>query len=74
MNPILLYPQNAAQAKFFCENAEKQGVEMVRLSNEMLEEMEDWFFGARLYELSKTTKLVSEEKMMALFDRKLNGK
>jgi len=74
MNPILLYPQNATQAKFFQESAEKQGVEMVHLPQKLLDDMEDWFFGAKLYELSKTAEFVSEDEMMALFDRKLNGK
>jgi len=71
MNPILLYPQNAAQAKFFSESAEKQGVEMISLPNEMLEDMEDWLLGAKMYELSKNFKPVPMEEVKKLVAQKL---
>jgi len=74
MNPILLYPQNAAQAKFLRETAESKGVELINLPKEMLEEMEDWFLGAKMYERSKNPKLISNEELDATFERLIAGK
>ncbi len=74
MNPIILYPKNAAQAKYFRETAEKKDVEMIRIPKKTMEKIEDWFLGAKMYERSKSAKVVSEKKMMALFKRKLRGK
>jgi hypothetical protein len=36
-----------------------------------LEDIEDWHLGARMYELSKSTKFVSEESIFKLINDKL---
>jgi len=73
MIPFLLYPQNAAQAKSFQEYAEKQGVEMMRVSQAMWEEFDDMLFAERM-KARRTGKLVSEEKVRQLIKDKLAGK
>jgi hypothetical protein len=75
MNPIVLYPKNAEQAKFFKESAKSKDVEMLLLSKEFmncLEKMDDLCFAEKLVERSENTKNVSRKKMMALFNSKLN--
>jgi hypothetical protein len=71
MNPILIYPQNVAQVKFFREQAEKQGVEMERISKKLWEEIDDMLFTQKLVERSKNAKNVSRAKVMATIDRKI---
>jgi len=71
MNPILLYPQNDTQAKFFRESAEKNGVEMVYISNEMLEDIDDIFFMAKTQQLHKSPEgmeTVSRERIMEIIN------
>ncbi len=71
MNPILLYPKTAAQAKFFWETAEKNDVKIVRIPKKAMEEFEEWLFAEKLVSRSKTAEIVSRKKVMATFDRKL---
>ena len=73
MNPILLYPQNASQAKFFQETAEKKGIEMLHIPKEMLEDIDDMFFVAKAQELHKSpagTETVSRERIMEIINSK----
>lgn len=71
MNPIILYPKNAAQAKIFRETAEKKGVEMVCIPKKAMADIEERVFAKKLVARSKNTKNVGRKKMMTLFDRKL---
>ncbi|GHU85381.1 hypothetical protein FACS1894153_0490 [Bacteroidia bacterium] len=75
MNPIVVYPKNAEQSKFFKDTAKSKGIEMVFLSKKFikdLEELEESCFGKKLVERSETPKNISRKKMMALFNRKLS--
>jgi hypothetical protein len=75
MNPILLYPQNPTQAKFFSDSAKSQGVEMFYLSDEVShEDIEDWFLGAKMQQLSKTAKVISNDELDATFNRLIADK
>ena len=71
IEPILLYPKNAAQAKFFHDAAEKQGVEAARISRKFFEEMDDFLFTKKLIERSKNAKFVSEAEFEKMVERKL---
>jgi hypothetical protein len=73
MNPILFYPQSAADAIFLQHAAESKGIERVQISKEQWEEIDDMLFAKRMI-AAETGRLVSEEKMQALFERKLGRK
>jgi len=73
MNPILLYPQNAADAKFFRETAENRGTKITKLSKEFWEELEDMLFFKEMA-AAETDVLVSEEEYKKVIARKLAGK
>jgi len=45
MNPILLYPKDAENAKFLREAAEYTGANVVKLPEEILEKMDDFLYG-----------------------------
>jgi len=74
MNPILLYPQNEAQAKFFSESAEKQGVGFMPISEKIWERFDEILFAEELVEIRRNHVPVSEKKIKDLFDRKLGRK
>ena len=74
MSPILLYPQNASQVKFFKETAQKEGVEMVRLPKKVWEDINEKLYAERLVSIRREAKFVSEEKLQATFDRILGRK
>jgi hypothetical protein len=65
MNPILLYPQNAAQAKFFQENAEEKGVQMVNIPINIMEVIDDMLF-ANSIEEGMNTPEVSEDEIFKI--------
>jgi hypothetical protein len=65
MNPILIYPPNAAQAIFFQETAKKNGAEIVQLSKAQAEMIDDILFGESIEEAMKTPE-VSEEKIFEI--------
>jgi len=71
MNPILLYPQNATQAKIFRETAENTGVEMVSISKKLWEQIDEMLFAEKLVALNKDPKNVSESKFKKMVERKL---
>ncbi len=71
MNPIILYPKTAAQAKPFLKIAEEKDVEMLSVSKKIIEEFEEWLFAEKLITRSKTSKNVSRKKVMDTFERKL---
>ncbi len=43
MNPVVLYPQNAMQARLLRVTADTTGMKMVKFSQKLLEEMEEHF-------------------------------
>jgi len=61
MNPILLYPQNAEQVKFFRERAESKGVEITKLTKRQAEIIDDILFGESIMEGMKTPKVSREQ-------------
>jgi len=71
MTPFLLYPQNAEQAKFFSENAEKQGVGFVPISKELLDKIDEMMFAEELVKIRRNAKLVPIEKVKKLIAKKL---
>lgn len=73
MNPILLYPQNAADAKFFRECAEKRGAKPTSLSLKDLEKFDEIMF-AEYMKANETGITVPREEVDALFDSLIDGK
>ena len=71
MNPIVLYPKNVADVKFFHDIAEKRGVGMAQISKEVLDEIDDALFAQLLIERRKNFKSVSKEEYEKLIARKL---
>ena len=71
MDPILLYPKNVADVKFFHDIAEKRGVGMAQLSTEYLEKLDDFLFAQKLEGRNKNFKEVTEEEYEKLIARKL---
>ena len=74
MEPYLLYPQNAAQAKFFQEYAEKQGVGMVHISQKIWEEIDDMLFAEKMMERDKSTNIITHDELKATFKRLIEEK
>jgi hypothetical protein len=74
MNPILFYPQNASQVKMFGEIASTNGFEYVSIPKNILEEIDDFFYGRELAKIHKKSKPISYEKLQDLFDKKLGRK
>ncbi len=74
MNPIILYPKTAAQVKLLRKTAEEQGVEVVGIPQQLLEEIDDLLFIKQMVERDKTAKAISNEELDATFERLLNDK
>ena len=71
MTPILLYPKNEAQAKFFQNAARDNGAEVISFSEKELEWLDDFLFAQKLVERSKNFKEANEEEYEKLIARKL---
>ncbi|MCL2414715.1 MAG: hypothetical protein FWC94_05615 [Bacteroidales bacterium] len=67
MNPILIYPQNAAQAKFYQESAERDGIQMGSISQKVLERIDDFLFAEQCVRIHEEGKLVSEENFQKIW-------
>ena len=74
MNPILLYPKDEAQAKFFRDTAENNGAKVVNFSEKELEWIDDLLFAQKLVHLDKIAKPVSNEALDDTFDKLLGRK
>jgi len=61
MNPILLYPKDATQAKFFRETAESKGMGVTKLTKRQAEIIDDILFGESIMEGMKTPKVSREQ-------------
>jgi len=68
MNPILLYPQNEAQTRFYQESAEKQGVKVTLDLKNIMEEIDDMLFARSIEEGMKTPE-VSEEEIFKILQQ-----
>jgi hypothetical protein len=69
MNPILLYPQTATEAKFYQRTAESRGTEIVSIPKNILEKIDDYFFGMYLHDIRLKDEKVSREKVMKTIDK-----
>jgi len=72
MNPILLYPQNTVPPSLFLENAEKQGVGMLPISEKVWERIDEILFAEELVRIRKNHVPIPEEKVMATLNRIIN--
>jgi len=73
MTPILIYPKDEAQSKFFHDAAEYSGAKAIRISEEELEQIDDFLFAQKLVERSKKYKVVPREEFKKMVERKLAG-
>jgi hypothetical protein len=74
MNPILLYPKDEAQAKFFHDAAEYSGAKAINISAEELEQIDDFLFAKKLVERDKKFNPVPMEEFKKMVARKLAEK
>ena len=74
MNPILLYPKDEAQSKFFHDAAKYSGAKVINFSEKESEWIDDFLFAQKLVHLDRTAKPVSNEELDATFDKLLGRK
>ena len=68
MNPVILYPQNATQAKHLQEFAKKEGLEMGRVSQKAIEDLDNMLFAERM-KAAETGRLGTYDELKATFKR-----
>ena len=74
MTPILLYPKNEAQAKFFHDAAEYSGAKVIDFPEKVLEQIDDFLFAQKLVARDKKFKPVPMEEFKKMVERKLSEK
>jgi len=61
MNPILIYPPDAAGAKFVSEAAEYSGAKVMKFTKEYADIIDDYLFGKSIEDGMKTPSVPEEQ-------------